>query len=55
MQGETLNESEKLEAQAIALYKKNKFILSMQRETMDFFRNMANFNQWENLKKELQK
>lgn len=51
--GVGVSESEKLEAEAIALYRENKFFLSMNAKAKKFFRNVAEFNGWEKLKKEL--
>lgn len=50
-----MSESEKLEAEAIELYRENKFFLSMNAKAKKFFRDVADFNKWEKLKKELQK
>ena len=47
------HDSKKLELQAVALYRKNKMLLMMAPEVKNFLSAIADFNQWENLKREL--
>jgi hypothetical protein len=51
--GQSVEVSERLEVDAIKLYRKGKLFFNA--EAKKFFREMADFNQWENLKRELDK
>jgi len=50
---EDQQESQRLEAEAVELYRDNKFFLSMKPRVKKFFSDVAELNQWKNLKKEL--
>lgn len=50
-----MSKSEEIEAQAIALWRENKIFLTFKPEVKKFFRDVAEFNQWANLKRELER